>query len=138
MATKYADRMFVSVNGQQMFDVQSMQVKQNLMRKPVKSMTPNGRDRGFVEGNAEFDVSCVIANQNGLARAKLESINYNTTDVQITAVWGPNQFVVRSVFLKDCEDNAAGVGEEVKTTFNFGALDLSDPVGNSTLFQLTA
>ncbi len=39
-------------------------------------------------------------------------------------------------FNKDVEDNSGGVGEEVKTTFNFGALRLQDAVGNSSLFNI--
>jgi hypothetical protein len=40
------------------------------------------------------------------------------------------------LFIKDTEDAAPGVGEVVKTTFSFGALKVTDAVGNSSLLNL--
>ena len=138
MATRYADRIFMSVNGQRIADLQRVNVKQNHSRKVVPTMTPDGYSRGFVQGNKEFDVSATIAVQNQLARPKFEEIDYENTNVQITALFGKDQLVISGVFLKDNEDDAAGVGEEVKTTFNFGALKVTDPIGNSSLFTIVA
>lgn len=134
--TKYADRAFISVNGTRLVDIQSGSLKQNKNAKAVPSMTPNGRNRGFVQGNLDIDINVVIAVQNQLARPKLEAIDYETNDVQITWICGAEIFTCTSVFNKDVEDNAGGVGEEVKATFNFGALDVKDAVGNSVLFGL--
>jgi hypothetical protein len=97
-------------------------------------MTNNGFNRGFVQGNTDIDIMAQMAVQNQLARQKWESIDYENNDVQITWIAGAEQFVCTGVFLKDAGDNAGGVGEEVKVTFNFGALAISDGVGNSTLF----
>jgi len=72
-----------------------------------------------------------------LARPKLEAIDYEANDVQITWVAGAETFIATGVFLKDNDDNAGGIGDEVKASFNFGALRISDGVGNSTLFNLT-
>lgn len=136
MTTRYADRAFVSVNGAPMFDVQSASLKQNHNRKPVQSMTNDGFNRGFVQGNKDIDVTMVIAVENQLGRPKLDTINYESNSVQLTFVVGADQYVATGLFLKDNDDNAAGVGQEVKTTFNFGALKLSDATGNSSLFNI--
>jgi hypothetical protein len=114
--------------------VQSVSVKQNANRKVVPSMTPDNFNRGFVQGNLEIDITCVVAVENQLGRPKLELINYETNDVQMTIVFGADQYVATGLFLKDNDDNASGIGQEVKTTFNFGAIKISDATGNSSLF----
>jgi hypothetical protein len=137
MSTKYADRAFVAINGAALFDVESANFKQNKSRRPVVTMTNDGYNRGFVEGNWDFDISMVIANENQLARPKLEAIDYENNNVSLNWVVGANQFVVNNLFMKDVTDDAPGVGQEVKTTFNFGALVMTDAIGNSSLFDFT-
>lgn len=136
MAVKYCDRAFINVNGARIADVQSASHKQNKNARVVPSMTDDGYNRGFVQGNTDIDITLQIAVRNALARPKLESIDYEANDVQITWLAGADQFVSTGVFLKDAEDNAGGIGDEVKTTFNFGALKTTDAVGNSVLFDL--
>lgn len=135
MAAKYADRGFIAVNGVPVIDVQSISVKQNFNAKQVKSMTPDGFDRGFVEGNVDVDVNFVIAVENLLASPKLESIDFQANNVSLNAVFGVDQYTVQGLFRKDVDEAASGVGEEVKKTFNFGALKVVDAVGNSVLFS---
>lgn len=137
MTTKYADRAFLTVNGAKVVDLQSASLKQNHNRKPVPSMTPDRFNRGFVEGNADIDITAVIAVQNGLSRPKLDGIDYAASDVQLTFVFGADQYIATGLFLKDNDDNAAGIGQEVKTTFNFGAIKLTDAVGDSALFNIS-
>lgn len=133
----YADRAFLSVNGARILDVQSSSLKQNFNAKPVPSMTPNRRNRGATRGNLDIDVMIQIAIENDLARPKLENIDFDNNDVQITYQVGADQYVAKGIFVKDAEDNAGGIGDEAKTTFNFGALDLVDAVGNSVLFGIS-
>lgn len=135
--TKYADRAFISLNGARIADIQSGSLKQNKNAKVVPSMTNNGRNRGFVQGNLEIDITFALAVQNKLARPKLEAIDYEANDVQITWICGAELFTCTGVWNKDVEDNAGGVGEEVKGTYNFGALDIKDAVGNSSLFNIS-
>jgi hypothetical protein len=137
MTVKYADRAFISINGARLTDIQSASLKVNQNRKAVASMTNDRFNRGFVEGNKDIDISLTIAVQNGLGRAKLEAIDYATNDVQLTFVCGSDQYIATGLFLKDSDDNAGGVGDEVKSSFNFGALKLVDSVGNSSLFSLS-
>jgi hypothetical protein len=137
MSQKYADRAFLSVNGTRLADIESASLKQNQNAKVVPSMTPDGFNRGFVQGNKDIDITMALAVQNKLARPKLEAIDYEASDVQITFVCGAEIFVATGVFLKDVEDNAGGVGDQVKATYNLGALKLVDSVGNSALFNLT-
>lgn len=136
MTTKYADRAFLSVNGAFLADMQSATLKQNHNSKVVGTMTPDNFNRGFVRGNTDIDISCVIAVQNSLSRPKLEEIDFEANSVQLTWVCGADQFVAVGLFIKDNEDAAGGIGEEVKATFNFGAIKLQDAVGNSSLFNL--
>jgi len=100
-------------------------------------MTPDGYNRGFVAGNRDIDISLSIAVQNQLSRPKLESMDYENNDIQLTFVVGADQYVAIGLFLKDTEDNAGGVGDEVKTNFSMGALRLTDAIGNSSLFNLS-
>ncbi len=137
MSTRYADRAFISMNGAKLADVQSASLKQNKNARAVPSMTPDAFNRGFVQGNVDIDITVQIAVLNQLARPKLEGIDYETNDVQLTWVCGREQFVCTGLFNKDTDDSAGGVGDEVKTTFNFGALRIVDAVGNSVLFNLT-
>lgn len=137
MATKYADRAFISINGTKVADVQASTLKQNKNAKIVPSMTPDGFNRGFVQGNTDIDVMVQIATQNQLSRPKFEAIDYESSDVQLTYQCGNEQFVCSGLFLKDVEDNAGGVGTEVKATYNFGATKLLDAVGNSSLFNIS-
>ena len=136
MATKYADRAFISINGARIADIQSASLKQNKNARVVPSMTPDGFNRGFVQGNTDIDITMSLALQNQLSRPKLETIDYENNDVQLTFVVGAEQFIATGLFLKDVDDNAGGIGDEVKTTFNLGALKLTDAVGNSSLFNI--
>jgi len=137
MATKYADRAFISVNGTRIADIQSASLKQNQNAKAVPTMTPDGFNRGFVQGNKDIDITFTLAVQNQLSRPKLESMDFENNDIQLTFIVGSEQFIATGLFNKDVDDNAGGVGDEVKATFNFGALKLTDGVGNSALFNLS-
>ena len=136
MAMRYADRAFLSMANVPIVDLQSCQLRQNHNAREVPSMTPDEFNRGFVKGNRTIDVTATIAVENELARPKFEAIDYAANSVQITFVCGADQYVATGVFLKDNDDNAAGIGEEVKATFNFGALKLVDSKGNSSLFDI--
>lgn len=136
MSVRYADRAFISVNGARLADIQSASLKQNHNAKAVNTMTDDGFNRGHVKGNRDIDINVVLAVQNQLARPKFEDIDYEGSDVQITFVVGSEQFICTGVFLKDNDDSAGGTGDEVKGSFNFGAIKLQDAVGNSALFNL--
>jgi hypothetical protein len=136
MAVKYVDRVFVSVNGVQLVDVQSASLKQNRNARAVASMTPDRFNRGFVQGNTEIDIALTQAIRNLTPRVKLDQIDYELNDVQIGWVCGQELFIASGVFLKDAEDASGGVGDEAKVTTNLGALRLTDAVGNPTDFNL--
>lgn len=136
MATKYADRAFFSVNGARLADIKSSSLKQNKNAKAVNTMTPDAFNRGFVQGNTDIDINVVLAVQNKKARPKIEALDFENSDVQITYVVGADQFVATGVFNKDTEDKSSGTGTESDATFNFGALRLTDTRGNSVLFNI--
>lgn len=138
MAQKYADRAFITVNGVPVLDIQSASLKQNKNSRAVPSMTRDGFNRGFVKGNVDIDIMIQIAVLNQLARPKIDFIDFENADVGIVFVCGVEQFVCSGVFDKDSEDNAGGIGDEVKTTFNLGALRITDAVGNAAeLFDIS-
>lgn len=136
MAMKYADRAFLSINGARLADVQSATLRQNKNARIVPSMTNDGFNRGFVQGNTDIDITATIAVRNLEPRPKLEAIDYETNDVQLTFIVGADQYIATGLFLKDSDDNAGGVGDEVKTTFNFGAVKVTDAIGNGALFDI--
>jgi hypothetical protein len=130
MATTYADRAFISVNGAPMIDIQSASLKRNFNAKAVPSMTPDKFNRGFVQGNTDIDIDVEVAVQNTLASPKLESLPFATADIALTFVCGADQYVASGLFMKTTDQNASGIGSEVKKTFSLGALKLVDSVGN--------
>lgn len=136
MTTKYADRAFLTVGGIEIADLQSATLKQNKNSKAVNSMTRNGRNRGFVRGNLDIDITLTLAILNQLASPKLEAIDFESAEVSIGFVCGADIYTATGIFDKDTETSASGVGDEVKKTYNFGALDLVDGAGNSSLFDL--
>lgn len=135
MATLYADRAFISINGAALADVQSASLKQNHNAKPVPSMTRDKFNKGFVRGNVDIDISLQLATQNTLARPKIEAIPFDQADVALNFQVGADLFTATGLFIKDNEDNAGGIGDEVKATFTLGALKVVDAVGNSVLFN---
>lgn len=137
MGAVYADRAFLSVNGVQIVDLQSASLRQNHNARPVPSMTPDKFNRGFVQGNTDIDISMTIAVQKTLARPKIDQIDFEANDVQVTFVVGADLFVALGVFKKTTGDEASGVGNEVKTSFELGAIKLVDAVGNAAaLFDI--
>ena len=137
MAMKYCDRAFLTINGAAIVDLQSASLKQNKNARVVPSMTRDGFNRGFVQGNTDIDITFAIATQNLLATPKLEAIDYETADVAIQFQCGADIYSATGLFNKDTEQSAGGIGDEVKKTWNFGALKLVDAVGNSALFNIT-
>ena len=127
----------MSVNGKRIVDLQSASLKQNNNARIVPTMTNDGFNRGFVQGNKDIDITFTVAVRNLEPRPKLESINFETNDVQLTFVVGAEQFICTGLFAKDSDDNAGGVGDEVKTSYNFGAVKVTDAIGNSTLFDIS-
>lgn len=136
MTMLYADRAFLSVNGARISDVQSASLKVNKNARAVPSMTPDGYNRGFVQGNSDIDITLQVAVQNALARPKLAAIDYAASSVQLTFIVGNDQYIATGLFIKDEDVNAGGIGDEVKSTYNFGALKLTDATGNSALFDI--
>lgn len=136
MAQKYADRAFLSLNGVRLFDIKSASLRQNPNARAVPTMTPDGFNRGFVQGNRDIVINFSIAVMNKLARPKLESIDYENNDVQMTFECGVDQFVATGLFPGETADDSPGVGQEVTTSFTLNALRLTDAAGNSSLFDI--
>ncbi len=138
MATVYADRAFISVNGVAVGDIQSANLRQNFNARPVDTMTPDKFNRGFVQGNTHIDLGLTLAIQNTLARPKIDQIDFEANDISVTFVVGADQFVALGCFKKDASDDASGVATEVKHQLNLGATKLVDAVGNAAaLFDIT-
>lgn len=134
MGLLYADRGFLSVNGVELLDVESITVKQTDGTKAVPTMTRNRRSKGFVKGNREITINFVIAVQNKLGSPKIEDIDFENQDVALTFEHGVDRYTARNLDHADVEQSASGVGAEGKKTFNMVATDIIDQVGNSALF----
>lgn len=138
MSTVYADRAFISVNGAPVIDIQSASLKQNFNAKPVPSMTNDQFNRGFVVGNVDIDIDLEVAVQNALPSPKLETLPFKTADVALNFVCGADQYVATGLFMKTTDQNASGIGSEVKKTFSMGAIKLVDSVGNvAAIFNIS-
>jgi len=112
-------------------------MNRNFNAAVVKSMTDDGFNRGFVEGNTDIDIDFEIAIQNGLATPKIEGLPFGSSDIQITWVCGADHYVATGIFRKTVKDSASGIGQESKKSWTFGALKVTDAVGNSVLFALS-
>ena len=137
MSTVYADRAFLSVNGAPLIDLQSAKLTRNFNAKPVPSMTADQWNTGFVQGNTDIDIEAEVAVQNTLPSPKLETLPFKTSDIALTFVCGADQYVAHGLFMKTTDQNASGIGSEVKKTFSLGALKLVDSVGNvASIFNI--
>jgi len=134
MGTLYADRMFLSINGVELTDVESASVKKTDGTKTVPTMSRNRRNKGFVKGNREIDLNVVVAVQNKLASPKLEDIDYENQSVALTVEHGGDRYTFTDIEYVDDDQSASGVGAEGKKSFNLKALDYIDQIGNSVLF----
>jgi hypothetical protein len=137
MSTVYADRAFVSVNGAKIADLQTANLNLNYNAKAVPTMTQDKFNKGFVEGNVDIDIDMEVAVQQGLATPKLETIPFDTSDISITWKHGADLYTATGVFRKTMKQGASGVGQEGKKSWTFGALKVTDAVGNSVLFNLS-
>lgn len=133
MTTRYADRMFLTINTLPLVNLQSASVRRNKNARVVPSMTPDGFNRGFVQGNNDFDITAQVAVENLVSTPDLGSIDYQANNVEIHVLCGADLYVYTGVFMKDDEQNAGGVGDEVKKTWNFGAIKrTSSPLAAAT------
>lgn len=136
MGQLYTDRGFISVNGVEVLDVESITARTSDNTKYVPTMTRNRRYKGTVKGNRDININFVIAVQNKLGTPKLESIDFEANDVAMTFEHGGDRYSYTGLDFVDDEQSAPAVGAEGKKTFNMLALDVVDQVGNSALFQL--
>jgi hypothetical protein len=135
MGILYADRMFVSMNGVEILDIESANIKLSDGTKYVPTMTRNRRHKGTVKGNRDINGQVVVAVQNTLGTPKIEDIDFNSQDVALTVEHGADRYTLTGVDFVDTEQTASAVGTEGKKTFNLLATDIIDQVGNSALFN---
>lgn len=136
MGTLFSDRGFISLNGVEVLDVESITVKTSDGTKYVPTMTRNRRHKGTVKGNRDINVSFAVAVQNKLGTPKIEAIDFERSDVALTFEHGADRYTLTGMDLVDTEQSASGVGSEGKKSFTMLATDIIDQVGNSALFAL--
>jgi hypothetical protein len=134
VSTLYVDRGHISVNGNEVIDVESISMKMSDGTKHVPTMSRNRRFTGTVKSNREISASFSVAVQNKLGTPKLESIDYQSNDVAMTFEHGGDRYTLTGMDFLDMEQSAPGVGTEGKKSFNAIFLDCIDQVGNSSLF----
>ncbi len=130
----FADRGFISVNGVEVLDVESIEVKISDGTKYVPTMTRNRRYKGTVKGNRDINISLSTAVQNALGSAKLENIDYQNNNVALTFEHGADRYTIPGVDFVEMTQGASGVGAEGKKSFTLLGGDIIDQVGNSVLF----
>lgn len=136
MGVLFADRGFISLNGVEVLDVESIEVRKNQNTKYVPTMTRNRRYKGTVKGNLDLNVNFAVAVQNRLATPKIEFIDFEANDVALTFEHGADRYTLVGGDIVDDAQSAGGVGSEGKKTFNMLFTDVIDQVGNSALFTL--
>lgn len=134
MSTLYADRGFISINGVEVLDVESITVRVSDGTKHVPTMSRNRRFTGTVKGNREISCNFAVAVQNNLASPKIEQIDYQANNVALTFQQGADIYTLINMDFVDVEQSAPGVGTEGKKTYNTIFLDMIQQVGNSALF----
>lgn len=134
MATLYADRGYLSMNGISILDIESITVRVSDGTKHVPTMTRNRRFTGTVKGNREISANFAIAVQNTLSTPKIEMIDYQNNNVALTFEQGADIYTLVNMDFVDVEQAAPGVGTEGKKTWNAIFLDMIQQVGNSSLF----
>ncbi len=135
MGVLYIDRMYLTMNGVEILDIEQADLKRSYGTKYVPTFSRTRRNKGTVKGNLDINVSLTTAVQSTLATAKLEDIDYNAQSVAMTAEHGGDRYTLTDMDFVDTDQTASGVGSEGKKAFNFLALDYVDQVGNSVLFQ---
>ena len=134
MSTLYADRGFISINGVEVLDVESITVRVSDGTKHVPTMSRNRRFTGTVKGNREISCNFAVAVQNSLASPKIEQIDYQANNVALTFQQGADIYTLVNMDFVDVEQSAPGVGTEGKKTYNTIFLDMIQQTGNSALF----
>jgi hypothetical protein len=134
MSTLYADRGFIDINGVEVLDVESVSVKVSDGTKHVPTMTRNRRFNGTVKGNREVSCNFAVAVQNTLGSPKIEMIDYQNNNVNLTFQHGADIYTLVNMDFVDVDQSASGVGTEGKKSFNTIFLDIIEQTGNSALF----
>lgn len=134
MGNLFADRGFISVNGVEVLDVESITVRVADGTKFVPTMTRDRRPKGTVKANREVNINLAVAVQNTLGTPKLEAIDYESNSVALTFEHGGDRYTIPGIDFVDAEQAASGIGAEGKKSFNLLGTDLVDQVGNSALF----
>ena len=114
MATQYADRAFLSVNGIPIADLQSMNLNNNYNARVVPNMTADGYNTGFVQGNHDIDIDFEIAVENALASPKIEEIDFTNNSVALNIVMGnpsSDHYVCQGLFRKTMKESTPGIGQ---------------------------
>jgi len=135
MSQLYIDRGFLSLNGVEFQDVESISLKISDGTKYVPTMTRDRRNKGFTKGNREIHCSFSVSVQDKLGTPKLEAIDYQKKDVAMTFEHGSDRYTLTGGDLVDMDQSASGVGSEGKKSFNMIFCDIIDQVGNSALFK---
>lgn len=135
MGVLFIDRGYVSINGVEVLDVESIELKLADGTKFVPTMTRNRRNKGTVKGNRDINLSFAVAVQATLGTPKIESIDFNSQDVALTFEHGGDRYSCVGLDFVDVSQSASGVGSEGKKSFNMLATDVIDQVGNSALFN---
>lgn len=132
---RYADRGFLAVNGVELVDLVTCTVNRSTGLQRKKTMTRNGRDAGYSNGNLEVQISGELAIERKKAQIDLALAD---DDAEITGVFecGGERFTCIGI-AESSSSITSSVGDSSKS-FQWEALDIINENGESVnvLIQL--
>lgn len=131
MAIKYADRAFLSINGQEIIDVRSATLRRSQNRQVVQTMTRDGYNKGFTEGNEETTVDFTVGVRAREGLPKLNQLDFEANEVAIVFECGAERVLCIGGWIDEHEISASGVGSEADARWTFHALKTVDENGSS-------
>jgi len=126
---RFADRCFISINGQEQINVISARCTRVENRRAVPGMTRNRRDLGFIEGNVSVRGAFTLAIPASDTPSIIEQIDFGAYDVFAVFEFGAfsggtDRVTVGPLWLNDSDRNSPAVGTEATKTYEFAALEL--------------
>lgn len=129
----FADRMFVTVNGFEILELESVDYSANQNLTPKETMTRNKRNLGFSAGNLAVTLNLTMAVEADKAQINL-ALADPTADINVGAEMGGDSFLFTGV----AQNEISGTGSvgAASKTLALLALDFTDENGNSRLSDI--
>lgn len=137
-AAIYADRGTISLNGNFVTDVQSIEIRRNFGTKYVPTMTTDRSNSGYTRGNQEVNVTFSIAVQDQYGTPQIEDLD-PSKDVALTFQHGTNgdRYTLTNGAVVDVTQSAPGVGQEGRKNYTMLFTKIVNQIASTPLFGLS-